>query len=161
MVKSKVNGLASWMFHIIISRTAERLDLPDAVDDFHRSYLLMREMGIPITEEVVSCYSVWFQIGVTSNRLPMHVHQISDLRLYLRLMNDDALGHLQTGRRCNMAALTSTKVVRLFSTMNFQVYDLRLVAMTELYEVARPGKPESLNSSHEVVTHHVPLVQYF
>jgi hypothetical protein len=54
MVKSKINGLSSWMFHIILSRTAERLDLADAVDDFHRSYLLMREMGIPITEQVVS-----------------------------------------------------------------------------------------------------------
>ncbi|GAA5904991.1 hypothetical protein JCM6882_002413 [Rhodosporidiobolus microsporus] len=114
MRASKVNGLASWMLQGIFSRTAERLELSTVVGKFARAYSASAA-GTPIPKDLVR-----------------------DLRLWFWLLSNDVHGHVQSGRRCNLEGAQALTVTRLFSSLQLQVYDVRLAASVEMFEVARP-----------------------
>lgn len=116
MLKTKVNGLASYILQGILARGAERLELSSVTNRFLRAHQLYIANGTPISTKV-----------------------INDLRLYYWLLANDVHGNVQSGRRCNMIlSPTTLATTRLFASLRLQPCDTRLSAAVELFEVSRP-----------------------
>lgn len=80
MLRSKVNGNASFMLQGILARTADRIQLSSCTTKFLKAYSEgWMGKGVPISERIVG-----------------------ELRLYYWLLANDAAGNCQSGKRCNM-----------------------------------------------------------
>ena len=89
MLRSKVNGNASFMLQGILARTAERIQLSSCTTKFLKAHSLGK--GVPIPESIVG-----------------------ELRLYYWLLANDAAGNCQSGKRCNMVISSDALVSSSF-----------------------------------------------
>lgn len=88
MLRSKVNGNASFMLQGILARTADRIQLSSCVAKFLKAYASgWTTKGVPIPESVVG-----------------------ELRLFFWLLSNDAAGNCQSGKMCNMVIAPGTLV---------------------------------------------------